>query len=131
MRTRPTLRAVAAIVAAAVVAGSCASVAHSASLARQPTPAERAAIIRALPSYFLSYPIGCIWLDITVSNNGRYARVAPQDLNAGSPTCAKYSGNGYWIMKKLARWKIVFLGSVDPPCSLHIPRDLQPCSKHP
>ncbi|HLX32991.1 MAG TPA: hypothetical protein VKR79_09535 [Gaiellaceae bacterium] len=118
------------MVATVAFAGSGIAVAHSASLARQPTPAERAAIIRALPPDVQRIPIGCVWLAVTVSNNGRYARVVPQDLNAGSRTCAKYSGNGYWIMKKLARWKTVFLGSVDPPCSLHIPRDLQPCSKH-
>lgn len=120
-----------AAAAAVAFAGTGVSVAHSASPVRQPTPAERAAIIQALPSTVRRIPIGCVWLSVTVSNDGRYARVAPQDLNAGSRTCAKYSGIGYWIMKKLARWKIVFLGSVDPPCSLHIPRGLQQCRAHP
>jgi hypothetical protein len=119
-----------AIVAAAVVACSCAAIVSGATAARQPTLGERDAIIQALPSYFLKFPIGCIWLDITVSNNGQYGRVAPQDLNVGHSSCAKYAGNGDWILKKLAGWKVVFLGSVPPPCRLGAPRDLSPCTKN-
>jgi len=119
-----------AIAVAFVVCCSCAAVAGAATVARQPTVAERNAIIQALPSYFRKFPIGCIWLDVTVSISGRYARVVPQDLNAGHGFCAKYAGNGYWILKKLTAWKIVFLGSVLPPCKLGIPRDLSRCMNH-
>jgi len=116
--------------AAAVVFSMFVAVAGAAGLARQPTPGERQAIIQALPSYFQKYPIGCIWLGITLSDNGRYATVSPQDLNVGHSPCGlKYAGNGWFILRKLTRWKVIFVGSVNPPCSLGVPRDLSRCTK--
>jgi hypothetical protein len=95
--------------------------------ARQPMFKEREALTLALPASFRRYPIGCVWLSISVSNNGRYAIVAPGFLNATRPPCLQYASNGYWLLKKSTRWKIVFTGSVQPPCSLGVPRDLTTC----
>jgi hypothetical protein len=94
---------------------------------RPPRSGEREAITAALPAYFRSEPVGCVWLDISVSNNGRYATASPVYLNALHPPCARYAANGYWILKKTTRWRIVFAGSERPKCSLGVPRDLTPC----
>jgi hypothetical protein len=96
--------------------------------ARQPTLSEREAITAALPASFQRYPVGCVFLSTTVSNNGHYATVTPVFLNALRQPCVKYASNGYWILKKTTRWKVVFVGSVSPPCSLRIPRDLVRCT---
>ena len=72
--------------------------------------------------------MNCVWLDISVSNDGRFAIVGPEFLNASRPPCVKYAANGFWLLKKTAsRWKIVFTGSEGPPCSLGVPRDLAGC----
>ncbi|MFL5953720.1 MAG: hypothetical protein ACJ76I_06405 [Gaiellaceae bacterium] len=96
--------------------------------ARQPTLSEREAITAALPAGFKRYPVGCIFLRIAVSSNGGYARVTPVVLNGLRQPCLKYAGNGYWIFRKVTRWKVVFAGSVPPPCSLRVPRDLARCA---
>ena len=96
--------------------------------ARQPTLTERAAITAALPADFKRYPVGCVFLRTAVSNNGRYATVTPVILNGLQQPCVKYASNGYWILRKTTRWKIVFEGSVSPPCSLRVPRDLARCT---
>ena len=114
----PTVFAALALVAAGLApAGAGAS--------RQPTFSEREALTAALPSWLQQYPVGCVWLEITLAGDGRYAQVTPGFLNALHEPCVKYASNGRWILKKTAtRWKIVFNGSVAPPCSLGVPKDL-------
>src|SRR5204863_6818293 len=64
--------------------------------ARQPTFKEREALTVALPDSLLRYPVGCVWLRMSVSNNGRYARVEPIFLNATHAPCLQFASNGYW-----------------------------------
>ena len=116
---------VAVVVAAATVSfGADVPSAHA---ARPPTFNEREALTLALPAWLRRYPVGCVWLSMSVSNNRRYAIVAPAFLNATRPPCLRYASNGYWILKKSPSWRIVFNGSVMPPCSLGVPRDLTKC----
>jgi hypothetical protein len=99
-----------------------------ASAKRQPTFTEREALTTAMPAWLRAYPIGCVWLDISVSNNGGYAKVGPEFVFATHPPCVKYASNGYWVLKKSgATWKIIFNGSSGPACSLRVPRDLVGC----
>jgi hypothetical protein len=110
----------AAAVALAVVAPGLAK--------RAPTVNERAAITKALPASLRSVPAGCVWLDITVSRSGAFAKVSPVYLNALRQPCVRYASNGDWILRKrLAGWRVVFRGSDAPSCSLRVPRDLSPC----
>ena len=101
------------------------------SAARAPTRSERQAITNALPKYVRAMPVGCVWLNIRVSKNSRYAYVASEIMNAVPPNakCLRYASNGFFILRKRTsgKWTIVFNGSVWPPCSQHIPRDLVPC----
>ena len=100
---------------------------HAASASRQPTLKEREAITAALPAQLRSYPVGCVWLNIEVSNSGRYALVGPTFLNALHPPCLKYASNGEWILKKTSRWKIIYNGSGPTRCNkllLEVPKDL-------
>jgi hypothetical protein len=98
--------------------------------ARLPTPRERAAIIAALPADIRATPAACLSLDIRVSRNGRYAWVGgtyPRGERRGG-RCSVYGRNGLTVLKKRqSRWRIVYVGSVDPPCVLRIPRDLTSC----
>ncbi|HEX7625690.1 MAG TPA: hypothetical protein VF379_01445 [Gaiellaceae bacterium] len=94
---------------------------------RAPQLSEREAITAALPAFLRNEPVGCVWLDVSVSNNGKYAIASTVYLNALHPPCARYASNGYWILRKIARWKIVYNGSEFPPCSLGVPRDLTRC----
>jgi hypothetical protein len=51
-------------------------------------------------------------------------------LEPGSPKsdpCLRYAANGFWILEKTSRWKIVFNGSDGPPCSVGVPKDLGGC----
>jgi len=98
--------------------------------ARQPSLAEREAVTAALPHWLQSYPVGCVWLQTTIANAGGYAKVSPVFLNASAAKapCAKYASNGYWILKKEARWRVIYSGSESPSCKLHVPRDLSRCS---
>lgn len=100
----------------------------SALASRQPTLTERAAITAALPADFKRYPIGCVYLRTAVSNDGHYATVTPVILNGLRQPCVKYASNGYWILRKTTRWRIVFEGSAPPRCSLRVPRDLVGCT---
>jgi hypothetical protein len=94
--------------------------------ARPPSGPERAAITRALPAWFRAYPVGCVWLIIRVSTNGRYALVEEGVNNPRRAPCVKYAFNGFWILKQQARqWKVIFNGSAGLPCSLGVPRDLR------
>jgi hypothetical protein len=94
---------------------------------RAPLLAERAAITQALPAYLRNEPVGCVWLDISVSSNGRFAIVAPVYLNATRLPCLRYAANGYAILAKGVRWKVIWSGSEAPKCALGIPRDLTAC----
>jgi hypothetical protein len=62
-----------------------------------------------------------------IRDEGRGAGYEMAFLNATRPPCLQYASNGYWILKKLRRWKIVFVGPDLPPCSLAVPRDLTRC----
>ena len=99
--------------------------------ARQPTAAERQAITNALPQSIRAMPVGCVWLDIRVSRNPKYAYVAPEVLNALSPNskCLRYASNGFFILRKQStgKWRVIFEGSNWPPCSQRIPLDLIRC----
>lgn len=98
--------------------------------ARRPTAGERAAIVAALPADIRATPSQCLSLDIRVSRSGRYAWVGgtyPRGERRGG-RCSVYGRNGLTVLKKgRGRWRIVYVGSVDPPCVLQIPRDLTRC----
>lgn len=97
--------------------------------ARAPTLGEREAITLALPKYFRDAPVECIWIDIRVSRDSRYAKVGAQVLNFGRARCTQFANDGFWILRKQAgTWRRIYLGSENPPCSLRIPRDLGGCS---
>jgi len=103
----------------------------SAPAAREPTFKEREALTAALPPWLQREPVGCVWLDIRVSNNGRYATAGPVYLNALHLPCLRYAANGFWILKKTTRWKIIYNGSGPSSCSLHVPKDLITGCTHP
>jgi hypothetical protein len=112
-------------VSLALVAVSVMTVAvAAATAARQPTLQERAAITAALPTLVQRYPIGCVYLGVVVSSNAHYAKVTPQVFYPLKASCLKYASNGWYILRKTSRWKIIFDGSVSPPCSLGVPKDL-------
>ena len=93
-------------------------------VARQPTFKEREAITNAMPGWLRRYPVGCVWLEISVSSNGRYAKAGYGVVNPMKRPCSRYVSNGGWFLKKQAKWKIIFNGSDPPPCSLKVPREL-------
>jgi hypothetical protein len=72
-------------------------------------------------------PKQCVQFRMTVSNSGRHAKVVPVFLNASKQLCVKYASDGYWLLHKATRWKIIFSGSNPPPCALGIPVDLTKC----
>lgn len=99
------------------------------------------AITSALPKWLRTMPVGCMRLDVHVSNDRRYASVSPMlnltERPSVSPTvtasddCVAYGSNGFYILRKGAsgRWAVIFNGSVPPPCSLGVPRDLSGCTR--
>jgi hypothetical protein len=95
--------------------------------ARTPTLAEREAIVHALPPFVRNAPVDCVWLKIRVSNGGRYAVVRPAYLNTGTARCARYAADGFFVLRKADRWRVIYVGSEFPPCSKRIPRGLIPC----
>jgi hypothetical protein len=107
----------------------CALVAAgSATAARQPTTAERAAILRALPAALLKVPVTCRRIRISVARNGRFALASP--LFAPTRRCLRYASNGFYVLRRgPSRWRVVYNGSVPPPCRLGVPFDLTPCSR--
>jgi hypothetical protein len=122
MRGRP-------LCVAALVFCVLAVTADARSGARSPTTRERAAITAALPMWLRAYPVGCVWLAISISStNPRFAKVAPQVLNTTRQPCARYVSNGVLILWRVSKWRVVYDGSVRPPCRLHIPRDLTRCT---
>ena len=94
---------------------------------RQPTFEEREGLTVAMPAWLRRYPVGCVWLDFSLSKNGRYAAGGYGVVHPTRRPCLKYASNGYWILKRLTKWKIIYNGSTDPPCSLRVPRELAPC----
>ena len=68
--------------------------------ANQPRFEEREVLTAALPAWLRRYPVGCVWLQMTVSSNGRYAMIGPRFLNATRSPCLQYASNGYWLLKK-------------------------------
>ncbi|HEV8461241.1 MAG TPA: hypothetical protein VGQ38_11080 [Gaiellaceae bacterium] len=94
----------------------------AASAARPPTLAERTAITNALPAAFRAMPAGCLFLAMKVSKSGTYAEVDPTFLLRR--ICIKYASNGYLILHKVKKWRIIWSGSEVPKCKLHVPRDL-------
>jgi hypothetical protein len=124
-----SVRSLLARVTVGLIAASLAFAAGvgSTEAARQPTFKEREALTVALPEFLLRYPVGCVWLRMSVSNNGRYAKVEPRFLNATHAPCLQFASNGYLLLKRSTRWKIIFNGSQQPPCLLGVPRDLTAC----
>lgn len=100
---------------------------------REPTLREREQITSWYPAYIRNAPAQCVYIVIHISSqNGRYALTYPQVLNALEPHsgCLRYAANGFHILKRHgARWKSIYAGSVEPPCSLKIPRDLTRCRR--
>jgi hypothetical protein len=120
-----------AAAAAAVFAGTT-STGH----ARDPTIKERAGITAGLPKSLQRDPVGCIYLPIRVSSDGRFARAGVDFLNWKHGPCARYPFNGPdWILRKPGpRWKIIAYTSgsaASPRCSLGIPSYLlvKPCRR--
>ena len=98
---------------------------------RQPTIREREEITSSYPRSIRNAPVECVFMDIRVSEQDRrYAVAGPQVVNwekRGS-RCLRYASNGVDVLKKTdGRWRSVFSGSVEPPCSLGIPHDLIDC----
>ena len=97
--------------------------------ARNPSINERAGITAGLPKWLQRDPVGCIYLPIRVSSDGRFARASVDFLNWKHEPCARYTSNGPdWILRKTGpRWKIIAYTSGTSPrtkCSLGIPRYL-------
>jgi len=115
-----------------VVAGTRAS---QAGHARKPTANERAGITAGLPKRLQRDPVGCVYLPIRVSSDGRFARAGVDFLNwQHGAWCVRYTFNGPdWILRQSgSRWKVIAetSGSAPPTrCSLGIPRYLlvRPC----
>ena len=115
---------------AVILIGVCGAIglgARSAGAARKPTFKEREALTVAMPAWLRRYPVGCVWLDFSLSKNGRYAAGGYGVVHPTRRPCLKYASNGYWILKRLTKWKIIYNGSTDPPCSLRVPRELALC----
>jgi hypothetical protein len=120
-------RALAVVLVALGLFASTVGPVSTADAARQPTFREREALTAALPSYVRRIPVGCVFLHMRVSRNGRYAEVNPAFLSATRDPCLRYAFDGFWILRRSARWKIIYGGSDPPPCSLRVPRDLITC----
>src|SRR5262249_25109023 len=119
-----TVAIIAGVAAAAVFAGTT-----SAGHARNPTLKEREGITAGLPKWLQRDPVGCVYLPIRVSSDGRFARVGVSFLNWKHEPCVRYTFNGPdWILRKTGpRWRVIAetSGSAEPPkCSLGIPRYL-------
>jgi hypothetical protein len=92
---------------------------------RNPTYKEREAITALLPRWLKRYPIGCLYVVIRVSSDGRYARLGVGFLNALHDPCIRYAFNGPdWIAKEThSHWKVIgYTGAVvGRPCAPGIP----------
>ena len=123
-RTTVVLTALALIAAAS---------ATSAGARRAPTFNERVAAIRALSADLRAYPAGCLQFEVVMSNDGRFAMVTPEVLMPrpapSNDPCLRYAGDGFFVLKKTGAWKVVYVGSDAPACSLRIPSDLARCQR--
>ena len=98
--------------------------------AKKPSLDERRDITRALPRSLRRTPAECVWIDIRVSNNSKWAIAEPHFLVGASPNdrCLKYAADGRYIARlQKGRWPIIFVGSDLPPFSSGVPKDLSPC----
>jgi hypothetical protein len=99
---------------------------------REPTLREREQITNWYPAQIRNAPVRCVFIVIHVSSkDARYALTYAQLLNALKPhsDCLRYAANGFVILKRHgAKWTSIYSGSVEPPCSLKVPRDLTRCS---
>ena len=100
---------------------------------REPTLREREQITGWYPAYIRNAPVRCLFIVIHISSqDARYALTYAQPLNALKPhsDCLRYAANGFDILtKRRGKWSSIYSGSVEPPCSLKIPRDLTRCWK--
>lgn len=116
----------------AVVAILALGLAGAAAARRPPTPAERAAIVRALPKSYRTAiakaPVGCVTLVTRVSTNGRFAQVTPRF--SPRSVCVRYASDGFFLLKRISTrtWKTIFDGSDQPSCDLGVPLDLISCA---
>jgi hypothetical protein len=120
-------RALGAASIAALSVVAAARVAPAADAARSPRLDERVAITRALPAWLRKLPVGCVRLVTVVSRDGGYATVTPQFLvrqGAADDPCLRYAGNGYFVLRKRAAWRVLGNRSDPPSCGWHVPRDL-------
>jgi hypothetical protein len=124
MRPQVQSTAVAAVIILAACGGNRAGE-SSTETVRQPTFEEREGLTVAMPAWLRRYPVGCVWLDFSLSKNGRYATAGYGVVYPMRRPCVKYVSNGSWFLKKKrTKWRIIFNGSDPPPCSLGIPREL-------
>lgn len=120
-----TAAIIAGVIAAAVLAGTT-STGH----ARHPTLKERAGITAGLPKSLQRDPVGCVYLPIRVSSDGRFARAGVDFLNwQHNRWCGRYLMNGPdpILRKTGSRWRIIAYTSGSAPrtkCALGIPRYL-------
>jgi hypothetical protein len=97
---------------------------------RAPTLVERTDITRTMPAFVRNLPLGCAWLQISISEtNPNWALVVAEYLDEPgaqeNDPCVRYASKGYWILKKTVQWKIVFHGSKPPPCTPGWPKDFR------
>jgi hypothetical protein len=109
-------------IAILVLAGSGSAVA-----AERPAGAVGSAIVRGIPAAertdMKKVPGGCLAMDIRVSANGRWASVTP--VITATLRCERYGRDGSYLLRKAtAGWRLAFVGSDPPACSLGVPRDL-------
>jgi hypothetical protein len=134
---RLTLGALASLIVAGTLAAVVFAGTGSAVHARNPTFKEREGITAAQPKSLRHDPVGCVYLQIFVSPDGRFARAEARFLNVlhGGP-CVRYTFNGPDpILQKVGtRWKIIAQTGavVSPACSLGIPGYLllRPCRRN-
>ena len=79
-----------------------------------------------MPKWLQHDPVGCVYLPIRVSSDGRFARVGVGFLNWQHAPCSRYTFNGPdWILRKAQlRWRMIArtgAGAAKPACSLGIP----------
>jgi hypothetical protein len=118
------VRSVARIAVSVAACAACVSV-TTASAARQPTPAERTAVLAVVHRELPQVPAKCVRTAVTISNNGRYALARP--TFSTTRACIRYAANGFFVLAKAPRWHVIYNGSDPPRCSLHVPRDLIKC----
>jgi len=51
------------------------------------------------------------------------------DATKRGSRCIRYASDGFFILRRTTRWRIIYNGSDPPPCSMSIPRDLIGCLK--